>query len=146
MTQFVLGFLFTPDGKQVVLVRKRHPANLAGKLNGVGGPLSPGERPRAGVAHEFFEATGVAIPPQDWRPVARLWGKDYEITGFCAFSGAASGCKSTTDEEIRLLPVRYDMLQADGALGLSWVIAAALDPSEPILDIRVRPAEPDWAE
>ena len=146
MTRFVLGFLFTPDGKQVVLVRKMQPPNLAGKLNGVGGPLSPGERPRAGVAHEFFEATGVAIPPQDWRPVARLWGKGYEIAGFCAFSDAASRCKSTSAEVIGLLPVRYDMLQADGALGLPWVIAAALDPIEPILDIRVRPDEPDWAQ
>jgi hypothetical protein len=36
MTQFVLGFLFAPDGKQVVLVRKKHPDNLAGKPNGVG--------------------------------------------------------------------------------------------------------------
>ena len=78
--------------------------------------------------------------------VARLWGKGYGIAGFCAVSVAASRCKSTTDEQIGLVPVRYDMRQAEGALGLHWVIAAALDPSEPILDIRVRAAEPDWAE
>ena len=77
MTQFVLGFLFTPDTKQVVLVRKKRPQNLAGKLNGVGGQLGPGENPRTGVSREFFEATGVAIAEQDWRPVARLWGKGY---------------------------------------------------------------------
>ncbi len=94
MTQYALGFLFTPDGKQVVLVRKKRPANLAGKLNGIGGQLGPGESPRAGVGREFFEATGVSIPSQDWRPVARLWGKGYEIAGFCAFSDAAARCTS----------------------------------------------------
>lgn len=146
MTQFVLGFLFTPDNKQVVLVRKKRPENLAGKLNGVGGQLGAGESARTGVSREFLEAAGVAIAPQDWRPVARLWGKGYEIAGFCAISEAASRCKSTSDEDISLLPVRYDVLQAEGALGLSWVIAAALDPNKPILDIRVRAENPDWAD
>ena len=145
MPQFALGFVFTPDGKQVVLVRKNRPANQAGKLNGVGGPLSPGETARAGVCREFVDATGVAIPSDQWRPVARLWGKGYEIAGFCAFSEAAARCKSRTDEQVMLVPVRYDLLQADGTMGLSWVIAAALDPNHPILDIRVRADEPDWA-
>jgi len=146
MTQFVLGFLFTPDTKQVVLVRKKHPEKLAGKLNGIGGRLGPGESARIGVSREFFEATAVSIAPQDWRPVARLWGKGYEIAGFCAISEAAAQCKSTGDEDVRLLPVQYDVLQAEGALGLSWVIAAALDPNKPILDIRVRAENPDWAD
>jgi hypothetical protein len=146
MTQFVLGFLFTPDAREVVLVRKKRPESLAGKLNGVGGRLGAGESARLGVSREFFEATGVAVPPQDWRPVARLWGRGYEIAGFCATSEAAARCQNTGDEDIRLLPVRYDMLQAQGALGLSWVIAAALDPRKPILDIRVRAEDPDWAD
>lgn len=146
MTQYALGFLFTPDGKQVVLIRKNRPANLAGKLNGIGGQLGPGESARAGVGREFLEATGVSIPPQEWRPVARLWGKGYEIAGFCAFSEAAARCTSKTDEEVALLPVRYDLLRFEGAMGLSWVIAAALDPNKPVLDIRVRADEPEWAE
>ena len=146
MTQFVLGFLFTPDTKQVVLVRKKRPDSLAGKLNGVGGQLGPGENPRTGVSREFFEATGVAIADQDWRPVARLWGKGYEIAGFCAISEAAARCTSAGEENIMLTPVQYDVLQAEGALGLSWVIAAALDPNKPILDIRVRAENPDWAD
>lgn len=145
MTQYVLGFLFSADGRQVVLARKKRPASQAGKLNGIGGELEPGESYRTGIGREFFASTGVSIIPQEWRPVARLWGKGYEIAGFCAFSEAAGRCKTTTDEELALYPVRYDMLQAEGALGLSWVIAAALDPTHPILDIHVRATEPDWA-
>lgn len=145
MPRYVLGFLFTPDCKHVVLVRPLAPAPGAGKLNGIGGKLGPGENERAGVGREFLEQTGVSIAPIDWRPVARLWGRNYEILGFSAFSEAARNVKSISGDPINLLPIRHDFFQEDGALGLSWVIAAALDPHKPVLDIRVRDGDPDWA-
>ena len=39
MREYVCGFLFSPDRKKVLLIRKRRPAWQAGKLNGVGGKV-----------------------------------------------------------------------------------------------------------
>jgi 8-oxo-dGTP diphosphatase len=42
-TQYVLGFLFDPSQKDVVLIKKLKPEWQKGKLNGVGGKIEEGE-------------------------------------------------------------------------------------------------------
>jgi hypothetical protein len=49
------GFAFSPDHSRVVLIAKNRPARQAGRLNGVGGHVKPGETPAAAMAREFRE-------------------------------------------------------------------------------------------
>lgn len=70
-TQYVCGFAFDPLG-QVVLIQKKRPAWQAGKLNGVGGHVEPGEAPASAMAREFFEETGVSTLAVCWEPFLEL--------------------------------------------------------------------------
>jgi 8-oxo-dGTP diphosphatase len=45
MQTYACGFLFSLDRTRVLLIRKRRPAWQAGRLNGVGGKIEPGETP-----------------------------------------------------------------------------------------------------
>lgn len=68
MTTFVVGFAH--DGNRVALIRKNRPADQAGKLNGIGGKIEPGEASYDAMVREFMEETGVVIPA--WRKVLRM--------------------------------------------------------------------------
>lgn len=56
-----LGYLLTPDRRQVLLVhRDRRPDDLhLGYCNGLGGKLEPGEDAAAGMAREIREESGL---------------------------------------------------------------------------------------
>jgi len=58
----VAGFLFSHDGAQVLMVRKTHPAWMAGKLNGIGGQIEAGESPVEAMRREFAEEAGLLVP------------------------------------------------------------------------------------
>ena len=55
---YTVCLLFTPDLKQVLLQRKAK-TDFAGRLNGVGGKLEPGETPERCAVREIFEETGL---------------------------------------------------------------------------------------
>lgn len=76
-SESVLGFAFAPRAEAgrlpwVALVLKDHPDWAKGKLNGVGGAVEPPEEPRAAMAREFREETGVETAEADWRLVATV--------------------------------------------------------------------------
>ena len=54
-TEYVLGFAFTKDLKQVALIRKKRPEWQAGKLNGIGGKVNINEVPLLAMVREFQE-------------------------------------------------------------------------------------------
>ena len=58
IAQFTLGITFSADGQHVYLMRKDHPNFQAGKLNGVGGKLEPGETFADCMAREGREVSG----------------------------------------------------------------------------------------
>ncbi len=86
--EYVLGFMFSPDEKKVLLIWKNRPSWQAGKLNGIGGKVNPGETPLEAMEREFIEETGFVakhyvdltdeflVPPSDngIRPDWRLVG------------------------------------------------------------------------
>src|SRR4051794_18101042 len=104
--QYVCGFLFSPDRSRVLLIRKRRPAWQAGKLNGVGGKLEPGETPLQAMRREFREEAGIELP--EWQHVLTLSGADDAGSGrgwaghfFRAF-GDLSCVRATTDEALEV--------------------------------------------
>lgn len=53
---YVCGFMASRDG-QLALVRKSKPEWQAGKLNGIGGKVEPGEWPHVAMVREWREET-----------------------------------------------------------------------------------------
>lgn len=127
--EYVCGFLFSPDRSRVLLIRKRRPAWQAGKLNGVGGKIEPGETAIAAMRREFREETGLQL--SDWQHVLTLSGADDAGSGrewaghfFRAF-GDVTTARSMTDERLEVHPARA---VPDGVIpNLRWLIPMMLD-------------------
>lgn len=64
---YVCGFLIcrTSQTNWVALIRKARPSWQAGRLNGIGGSIEPGETALSAMRREFEEEAGVVI--EDWR-------------------------------------------------------------------------------
>ncbi|HEX8911117.1 MAG TPA: NUDIX domain-containing protein [Humisphaera sp.] len=122
MQHYACGFLFSPDRARVLLIRKRRPAWQAGKLNGVGGKVEPGETPADAMAREFREEAGLSVA--GWEPVLRLAGPDWVGHFFRAF-GDVDAARSMTDEQLEIHPAATP--PAEVIPNLRWMIPMLLD-------------------
>jgi len=129
MKAYCCGFLF--DGENnVLLVRKNRPAWQAGRLNGIGGKVEPGENPAEAMVREFREETGLAIPLAAWREFCVLSGDNGDFpyaVHFFAATASHTGFRSMTDEEI--VQADADGLPPHVLPGLRWLVPLAKDPS-----------------
>ena len=142
--RYVCSFLFSPDRGRVLLIRKNRPAWQAGKLNGVGGKIEPGEAPHTAARREFREETGLDLAESAFEHVLTLGGADdfgsgqpWEGYFFRAF-GSVEAARALTDERLEVHPTRP--LPADTIPNLGWIIPLLLD-DEVIArryDVRVR--------
>lgn len=133
MQTYACGLLFSPDRTRVLLIRKRRPAWQAGKLNGLGGKIEPGESPLEAMRREFREEAGLDIA--DWQEVLALSGPDDAGSGvgwrghfFRAF-GDLDAAQPMTDEQLERHPVHA--LPRDLIPNLHWMIPLMLD-DEPL--------------
>jgi len=69
---YVLGFMFNQDYSQVLLVLKNRPKWQAGKFNGIGGHVEPGETPEIAMSREFHEEVGHQTTPGSWRHLGSI--------------------------------------------------------------------------
>ena len=122
MQEYVCGFLFSPDRSRVVLIRKRRPAWQAGRLNGVGGKVEPGENFLRAMTREFQEEAGMTI--NDWHPALILTGPDWRGHFFRAF-GNVDAVRALTDEALEIH--RVAELPGDTIANLHWMIPLMLD-------------------
>jgi 8-oxo-dGTP pyrophosphatase MutT (NUDIX family) len=109
--QYVLGFLFSPDLKNVLLIRKDSPVWQAGLLNGIGGTIEPGETEYAAMVREFQEEVGYRH--LGWKPFAILEGENesgaYVVHIFVDVerAGLAAPTVSPTIETVEVFPVSH---------------------------------------
>ncbi len=97
--RYVVGFLFSPDHKKVVLINKKRPRWQRGLLNGVGGKIEYGETPRQAMIREFNEETGVLL--RTWRQIAATTDhKNYIVYFFSAVNESFHRVKTKTDEHV----------------------------------------------
>lgn len=123
--KYVCGFLFSPDGKKVVLVRKNKPEWQKGLLNGVGGKVEEFDfGPLAAMQREFEEETTVYI--EDWMLFHTIRGDGWEVDFFRAFEQDIYDVSTPEDgEQIDI----YSSLGCPGCIpNLYWLIPMALDP------------------
>jgi len=134
-TKYVLGFLFSNNKKEVVLIKKNRPLWQKGLYNGVGGHVEDGETPLKAMKREFNEETGVKITK--WTKFAVLRGMDFEVFCYKSFSDKSKDVETRTDEQVslkytdrvKLLPVISN---------IPWLIEICLDPDSFVTTIKYK--------
>ena len=122
VTHYVCGLLFTDSLESVVLIRKNRPAWQAGKLNGIGGKVEPGESPQQAMVREFREEAGANAT--GWSQFAKLCGADFQVWFYCAAdSGQVMRVKTRTDEPVGLYWSVDDLSR--GVPNLGWLVPMA---------------------
>lgn len=144
---YVLGFMFTPDERSVVLIQKARPSWQVGLLNGVGGAVEAGESLENAMSREFLEETGVNTEPDSWTYFHRIVEEhprditqaphSVMVSCFYTYNENAYQARTRTDESVRLCPVsqifRWSTARPGPRLCISnlrWLIPLALDTNE----------------
>ena len=123
MIDYVLGFLFSPDLNDVLLIEKQRPTWQKGLLNGIGGKVEKGEPFEIAMKREFLEESGLWVGT--WHEFCTLVGAKYKIK---CFSGAHDFyCKftTTTDEQVVVRPT--ESLGERVVPNINWLIPMAKD-------------------
>jgi len=127
-TKYVLGFMFSLDKRQVVLIKKKRPEWQAGLLNGIGGHLEKSDHSNTqAMIREFKEETGLLHT--DWYLYAHM----VEPGAFSIYIYYAIGdvykVTSTTDEKVIVKNIT-DLPYNKVVENLYWLIPLALDCME----------------
>lgn len=129
MKKYVLGFMFSLNKSQVLLIEKNHPDWQKGKLNGIGGTIEEGEQENYAMVREFKEETGLNTNIIDWDLFAILQNENKEGLVYCykAFSNNIWNAKTITDEKIITLDFNMTSLDVHSILeNLNYLIPLAL--------------------
>lgn len=129
----VVGFAFSDDLRTVLLIRKRRPASQAGKLNGVGGKLEPGESFIDAMVREFHEESGIVTGPGDWTHFATLDAPRWKVAFFKAVLPLYSLVRAAngpvlTHERLELHGL-VGLREQDTMRNLRWMVPFCLDGS-----------------
>ena len=123
--QYVVGFMFSEDRKSVVLIRKNKPEWQAGKLNGVGGKIEPGEIPGDAMMREFIEEA-MAIYTA-WHHFLTISYKEAVVYFYRAFDDECFQCAETGESEV-IEKISLDAWPSDEVIpNLNWIVNLALD-------------------
>jgi 8-oxo-dGTP diphosphatase len=123
--EYVAGFLFDPAGERVALVRKGKPAWQAGRLNGIGGKVEPGEPPAEAMRREFCEEAGLDLAGWDlFATVGGDWGRVWFYRLFVT-SGTLAQVRTMEAEEIAVHDVASIRFGVDTLPNLGWLIPLA---------------------
>ena len=127
MKNFVLGFMYSPDGRKVALLEKNRPDWQKGLFNGIGGKIEPFDKSEIdALCREFEEEAGVTTQPENWLQFATL-----NVIGlgnvhvFKSFSDDIHNIENKTDEEISLFDT--DNIPSNTIPNLKWLIPLGLD-------------------
>lgn len=106
MIRYVVGFIFSWDMKNVILIKKQHPDWQKGRLNGIGGSIQPGETPTEAMIRECKEETGLILKT-GWQEFLLCEDKDRQIMLYCfrniVFGDYLKQAKTMTDEAISIV-------------------------------------------
>lgn len=128
MTNYVAGFLFSPDLYNVVLIEKEKPAWQKGKYNGIGGKIEEGESALEAMIREFQEEAGLKI--ETWHDLAFITGKDYTVQFFYSVSKDWDKAERQEGEDVFNIPVHdihINVVRDKLIFNLHWLIPLAID-------------------
>lgn len=126
MKEYVAVFMKDSAG-YVALVRKNKPTWQAGKLNGIGGAVEPGEHPRLAMWREWIEETGHAQP--EWNHFATLRFDSATVHFFKASVDTLPIFPAFNDigERIEKHPYELAVRYVDTIPNLKWLLPLAFE-------------------
>ena len=131
---YVLGFCFSPDMREVVLIEKNKPEWQKGHLNGVGGKIEENETPSYAMQREFMEETGVVIPANDWICFGSLKGEDFCVMLYKTLSERYIECETKETEKVGRY-LSFSIHELNVIPNLHWIVPACLVNDFKSLDV-----------
>ena len=129
---YCLGFVFSLERDQVLLLKKARPDWQAGLFNGVGGKVEKGEYSQDAMVREFEEETGVSTDLDDWEFYVSMQNDDWKVDCYFAFmpiEQMVEACRNSkdSDEPCKMFPIR-SLQDCEVVLSnLKWLVPMALD-------------------
>lgn len=126
MKEYVCGFLINTSANEVALILKNRPEWQKGLLNGVGGHIEYGEKPKDAMKREFWEEAGAEI--NDWIKFTELTDhRNWKVHFFyCKVEfEVARVVHSKTDEEVIFVDLNH-IRDEETIPNLQWLIPMAL--------------------
>lgn len=121
MIKYSLGFMFTKDMKQVLLIKKKRPAWQVNKLNGIGGKNKENETTLECMVREFKEETGITTVKTDWKYLLSIYAKEsYEVGVYYTIAQDVIMYQSMTDEVVGLYNV-YELCNYNIIPNINWL-------------------------
>lgn len=121
--EFVVGFAFSDDRGQVLLIKKQKPTWQSGRLNGVGGKVEAGEEPQQAMIREFAEET--KLEQESWDLFAIINAGWTSVYFYRAFSNRITSAVSATVEPLWLCESKA--LPPACLPDVRWLVPLALD-------------------
>lgn len=109
--EMVVGFIFSPNMEDVVLIRKINPEWQRGRLNGIDGKKEPYERRAVDtMVRECREETGLEIAVDQWKMFAELVCVDTKTRVVFFFAKTENYGLATSREEENVFVYKADMV------------------------------------
>lgn len=132
MENYVVGFAFARGDSElyndtVLLIQKEHPAWQAGRLNGIGGKIEPGETNWRAMVREFKEEAGLYTYESDWAHFATIVGPEqFSVSCFSAAIpwGILRQARSVTPEKV-VITSMYAVNWRNAIPNLTWLLPMA---------------------
>lgn len=119
--KYCLGFLFDKAAERVALILKNKPEFLAGKFNGLGGKVEPGEPSWKAMDREFKEEAGLAYV--GWHYCAGMSGPNFEMDVFAARDSRIDLVQTKEEEPVEVFYM--DNLPPNIVPNLAWLLPMA---------------------
>lgn len=124
MKKYTVGFLFSSDLSQVLLIHKLTPEWQKGKLNGLGGKLEKGESTKQSFIREIYEESGITLESKQVIKMGLLKGVEWKVFVFAAVYEGEIFTPKTYEKEL-LEWFEVDNLPANCVPNLYWQIPFA---------------------
>ncbi len=126
--EYSIGFMFTENMRQVLLILKNHgPKCVIGRWNGIGGHIEA-ETPIQCQVREFEEETGVKTAEYNWSLFTRLEGNDFIVHCFWGRNTEiVLNARTMTDEQVAIVncdPTPEHLLGEDIPQELDYLLLA----------------------
>lgn len=124
MVEYTVGFVMNPERDKVLLIKKNRPAWQAGKWNGIGGKVEPGENALECMQRECREEAELDLT--GWYHFLTLKDQTHDqflIDFYSIATPEYKNFKSLTDEEIRIWTIKE---LPDTIPNVPWLLAMAL--------------------
>lgn len=124
MYNYVIGFLFSEDRKNILLIEKQKPLWQKGLWNAIGGKIKKTDNNIAfAMSREFYEET--TIQNIKWKNFCNLYGDNWNLNCFVSFNNKIYSYQHVEEEKPMIFPLSN--IPPKRISNLDWLITLALD-------------------